>query len=132
MRIGPLLHNYDLWLTRLVIEHAPGWIYYEQPWVGRKTAQATALMLMSLAGMTHVVGFRQKVTVYPALNVTVVKHFTGTGGGKRVERKARVFAEACARGLAPETEDEADAQAILSYAAHVLGGPAKLARAARA
>ena len=92
MRIGPLLHNYEYWLKRLVIEHAPAFIYYEQPWVGPKTAQATALMLMSLAGETHKVGFLQKVTVYPVLNPTVVKHFTGNGGGKRVERKARVWA----------------------------------------
>lgn len=121
MRIGPLLANYSDWLTSQVRVHKPEFIYYEQPWVGPKTSQAAALILMSLAGVTHMVGFRCRVRVRPALNPTVVKHFTGSGGGKRVVRKARVFAEACARGLAPETEDEADALAILSYAAHLLG-----------
>ncbi len=121
MRVGPLLANYSDWLSRQVDEYAPEFIYYEQPWVGPKTSQGAALILMSLAGVTHMVGYRNRVMVRAVLNPQVVKHWTGDGGGKRVVRKARVFAEAQARNLAPETEDEADALAILSYAAHCLG-----------
>lgn len=121
MRVGPLLANYSDWLSRQVIEHAPEYIYYEQPWVGPKTSQGAALMLMSLAGVTEMVGYRHRVMVRAAKNPSVVKHFTGHGGGKRVERKARVFAEAQARGLNPKTEDEADAQAVLCFARHCLG-----------
>lgn len=65
---------------------------------------------------------------------TVIKHFTGDGGGKRPERKERVIAECHARGWKPETEDEADALAILDYARHCLGdrtaAPAALLREA--
>lgn len=123
MRIGPLLSNYAEWLRCRIIEHMPDVIYYEQPWVGPKTHQKTALMLIGLAALTEMVGHQQRVMVRPALNPTAVKHFTGSGGGKREVRKARVMAECLARGWRPETQDEADAMAILDYARAQLGDP---------
>ena len=134
MRVGPLLHNYGDWLKCRIIEHQPAWIFYEKPWVGKLTHQATALMLMSLAGVTEMVGFRQRVMVRAVKNPSVVKHFTGQGRVKlpavgstkarwesRPERKARVMAMCLARGWKPETQDEADALGILDYARHCLG-----------
>ena len=93
---------------------------------------STALLLFGFAAITHMVGHRQRVIVRPALNPTAVKHFTGDGGGKREVRKARVMAECLARGWRPETQDEADALAILDYARHCLGDPQPRAALARA
>ncbi len=134
MRVGPLLTNYGDWLSRRVTEYEPEYIFYEKPWVGPKTHQATALMLMSLAGLTEMIGCRNRVMVRSALNPSVVKHFTGQGRVKqpavgstkarwetRPERKARVFAECQARGMDPCDDNESDALALLDYAAHCLG-----------
>lgn len=120
MRVGPLLSNYCDWLSRRVTEFEPEYIFYEQPWVGPKTHQATALMLMSLAGLTHVIGSRNRVMVRPAKNPSVVKHFCGRSPRKRVERKDRVMAECRSRGIEPCDDNEADAIALLDYAAHLL------------
>ena len=117
MKVGPLLANFSDWLSRRVTEYEPAYIFYEKPWVGPVTQQKTALNLMSFAGLTEMIGYRNRIIVRPETNPSVVKHFCGKSSRKRAERKAKVIAECRSRGFEPVDDNEADALAMLSFAA---------------
>ena len=126
MRIGPLLSNFDLWLTKAIATSKPSWIYYEQPYSG--VNQKTSFALMALAGQIELAGFREKVIVRPILNPVFISHFCAEAGPlkrkgvsavqRRKARKDRTIAECRARGFAPGDDNEADALALLHYAMH--------------
>ncbi len=118
--VGEFLARAGRWITETIIKTEPDVIVFETVWVGPNTHQTTARKLMSLAGLTEMIAFKRDLECWEANTMTVVKHFTGDGGGKRPEKKARVMAECRRRGFNPETEDEADALAVLSYARHCL------------
>ena len=119
--IGFYLFTFDEWLLVKIEETAPALIVFDPPWVGPKTGQKTATCLFGLAGVLELRCLREGVQCREANNQEVLKHWTGKGGGKREEKKARTLAAAHTRGFHPRNDDEADALAILDYAAHCLG-----------
>ncbi len=122
--VGEFACLFGRWLTELVIQNAPEMIVFEAPFVGDRTAQATARKLIGLAVLTELHAYTREIECFERPYRSVVKHFTGSGGGKRDEIKARVVAACEARGWRPESQDEADALALLWYARHCIGDPA--------
>ena len=95
-------------------------VAFEAPYIGPHTHQATARVLLGLAAVTELVCDDHDVRCLEANNSSVLLHFTGKGGGKRKDKKARTI-EACNdRGFHPQNEDEADALGILDFTAHFL------------
>ena len=121
--VGEALSAYQRWLTDLAGPLSEGGltIVYEAPWVGPKTHQQVARKLQGLAVVTDVVAHDIGCEAFEVLNPPVILHFTGSAGGKRKERKARTIGAAKDRGFDVQNDDEADAIAILDYAAHCLG-----------
>lgn len=127
--IGVFLHRFDEQLTERLRLFAPTYVIFEAPWVGPQTHQDTARKLLGLAGETERVCHREGLAernVYEANNAAVRKHFCGKGRGPRAEMKDRVIRACRERGWAPESDDEADALAVLDYAIHWLRLPVSL------
>ncbi len=121
-KVGPALHAYQLWLIERAGLLCEGGlvIIFETPWIGRKTHQQTARKLQGMAAVTDMVVHQLGCRSFECLTAQVLKHWTGNGGGKRPEKKARTIAACNARGFNPSNDDEADALALLDYAAHCL------------
>ena len=102
----------------------PVLVVFEMPWVGPKTHQMTARKLMGLAAFLEWycrVKCFDPVECCEVNNAQVRKHFIGVGRAGRAELK-RLTMDACqARGLRPANDDEADAIAVLDFAASVRG-----------
>ena len=120
MNIGPVLLNFDAWLSRRICRFEVRHIFYEAPWVNKFTQQATVLYLFGLAGQIELAGFRNRAIVKPVLNARFIKHFTGGAPRDRKARKARTIAECIARGFNPKDDNEADALALLDFGCHDL------------
>jgi hypothetical protein len=120
--VGEALNAYQLWLIERAGPLCEGGlvIVFETPWVGPKTHQDVARKLQGLAGVTEMVAHQLGVRCMEANNASVLLHFTGKGGGKRKEKKARTITACNERGFHPRNDDEADAIALLDYAAHYL------------
>ncbi len=119
--IGRFAALFGRWLTETVIANVPEVVVFEAPFAGGHTSQATARKNIGLAVLTELIAYKRDLDCYERTYSSVVKHFTGFGGGKRADLKARVMAMCLARGWKPETQDEADARAILDDARHCLG-----------
>ena len=116
--VGRFLSEFDYRLADLLTV-APDIIVFEAPWIGPNTHQATARKLMSLAGHVEFICFRSDIPVREVNNATVRKHFCGKGKASRNELKSLVMQACRARGWEPANDDEADALAVLDFAAHV-------------
>ena len=116
--IGRFLAAFDDRLVS-VLAVAPDVVVFEAPWIGPNTHQDTARKLMCLAGMLEFVCHRAAIPCREVNNAAVRKHFCGKGRAPRAEMK-RLVTQACrARGWQPANDDEADALAVLDFAAHV-------------
>ena len=120
MKIGPMLRNLDLWLNHLLVTLEVTHLFYEQPWVGRNTNQAAALILFGIAGQIEVAAFRRRVIIRPTLNGVFIHHFVGRAPRDREKRKARTIEECRSRGFDPADDNQADAIALLDFAIHDL------------
>lgn len=113
---------YHSWLVKKINEFTDGEnrpvIVFEKPWVNASTSQDTARKLMGFAVVTEMVAHELECRCLEVGTKTVMRHFTGAGGGKRADKKARVIAACLARGLEVCDNNEADALALLDYAAH--------------
>ena len=116
-----VLTSYRDWLAAQIKEGGFQAVIFESPYVGPRTHQATARVLLGLAAVTELVCNDHGVRCMEANNASVLKHWTGRGGGKRKDKKARTLAACNERGFHPRDDDEADALALLDYAAHCLG-----------
>ena len=116
--VGRFLAAFDDRLVS-VLAVAPDVVVFEAPWVGSDTHQATARKLMGLAGHVEFVCYRAGIACCEVNNNTVRKHFCGKGNAPRKAMKAMVIAACRDRGWSPANDDEADALAMLDYAAHV-------------
>ena len=118
---GRYLDCFDRWFLDQLAEVAPALVIFDPPWVGPKTSQDVARCLIGLASVVELRCYQQEIACREAHNQTVLKHWTGKGGGIRKDKKARTIAACNVRGFHPRNDDEADALAILDYAAHCLG-----------
>ncbi len=120
--VGRALHAYQLWLIEQAGPLCEGGlvIAFETPWVGPKTHQDVARKLQGLAAVTEMVAHQLGARCLEGNNSSVLLHWTGKGGGKRPEKKARTMAACEVRGFHPQNDDEADALALLDYPAHFL------------
>lgn len=120
--IGRAFSTYHRWLGRKISRFTDGEarpvVVFEKPWVGRNTHQDTARKLMGFAVVTEMVAYEFACRCLEVDTNTVMRHFTGAGGGRRADKKARVIAACLARGIDVSDDNEADALAILDYAAH--------------
>ena len=110
-------------LDRLRDEVAITDVMYETPWVGRKTHQHTARLLMAMPVIVEMFCDEHDIRCWEVAAPTWRKHFLGVGqvrvgkhGSSRDELK-RMARERCRLlGYAVSTDDEADALGILDYA----------------
>lgn len=119
-RVGPYLHDFEGWLEQMFFDEGPQSVVFESPILPATARLETLRKLYGLAGITEKLCHRQKIPCYEANGSTVLKFFTGYGGGSREDRKAGVLAECRRTGFRPEDDNEADAIALLHYAAHRL------------
>ena len=117
--VGWFLDVFDARLRDLLTLHSPEMVVFEAPWIGPNTHQDTARKLLCLAGMTELVCRRAGLRYREANNASVRKHFIGKGRGDRRTLKDMTMRACQQRGWDPENDDEADALALLDYAAHV-------------
>ena len=113
--LGPFLHTFSNWLDAALHKMIPEYIVYELPVLPKTTNPTTVIKLNSLAGHTELLAHLSKIHCRGARNSTVMKHFTGNGGGKRDDRKARCINACLNRGWEPEDDNQADALAIWDY-----------------
>lgn len=120
--IGLAFAAYHSWLIKKIQAFSDGEarpvIVFETPWVGSHTHQETARKLMGFAVVTEMVAHELSCRCLEVGTKTIIRHFTGAGGGKRADKKARVVAACRARGIEVSDDNEADALALLDYAAH--------------
>jgi hypothetical protein len=120
--VGQKLVGFECHLQAMSLECST--MIFETPWVGPKTHQHTARLLMSLAGVTEMVAGRHNAHCYEIGAPTWRKHFLGIGrttgvGSKQKHRgdMKRLAMERCRMlGFDPKSEDEAEAIGILDYA----------------
>ena len=123
--VGERLFGFQTELAALLSDGGPAEhrvVVFETPWVGQKTHQQTARLLMSLAGVAEMVAWEAGAACYEVTAPTWRKHFLGKGrgSGKKGTRRAdlkRLAVERCVQlGYVPKTSDEAEALGILDYA----------------
>lgn len=117
--LGEFLSQYTGWLGDTIRTERVDTVVFEQPFVGVNTHQQVARKLMSLSGLTELVCWRADVDCHEANNASVRKHFIGKGRGKRADLKAMTIQACQDKGWGPQNDDEADALALLDYAAHL-------------
>lgn len=118
--VGRFLCAYADWLMPFVELERPGRVVFEAPWIGPQTSQDVARKLLGLACMTEAVCHWQGIPAWEVNNASVRKHFIGKGRGDRRELKRLTMAACRERGWQPEDDNEADALAVMDYAAHCL------------
>lgn len=119
------LEQWSATLGEVLANARPTHIVFETPWVGPKTHQETARKLLGLASELERVCYARHIpeaNIYEVNVSAVRKHFTGRGRAKggRKETKEMVLRECWRRGMRAKDDDEADALAILDYAAALL------------
>lgn len=118
--IGPFLDDFCIWLEVKIGACKPRFLVFEAPILTRGTSVDTARKLMSLAAMTEFVAHRQQVPVVRECHVGQIKrHWTGNG----VAGKDQMVECARMRGFRPSDDNEADALAVMDYAASIFWKP---------
>lgn len=118
--IGVFLSSWHNWLSGFLDLEQPEWVYYEAPWIGPSTSQTVAEKLMNLAGHTAFVARRHNCLYKPVNNAKIRKHFLALKPGeeKRDQIKTMTVLTCQKKGWAPRNDNEADALALLDWAAH--------------
>lgn len=113
--IGAFCDEFERWLNDMIRVHQPDVVVFEAPILtGGKTSIDTARKLMALAAMTEMVTHRAGIARTYEVNVaTVKKYWTGNGHAKKHD----MIAAARARNFEPHDDNEADALALLHFAA---------------
>lgn len=115
-RIGPFLTAFDDWLKDLLREDWPDQVVFEQPIVPRNGQLTTLRKLYGLCSHTELLCHRMKIPVSEAKVNTVRKHFIGCSP-RREAAKDMTVRYCRTLGWDPQTDDEADALALLHYVA---------------
>lgn len=115
--VGPFLAAYRDWLGVMLDEHQPAGLIFESPILPRVTSPATVRKLTGLAGITQMIAHDRGIRwLREAQPSSVKRHICGDGG----PGKAGVMRAIAERGWVVASDDEADALALLDYAAHLL------------
>jgi Holliday junction resolvasome RuvABC endonuclease subunit len=113
--VGRFLSLYADWLQKMIETHRPLGLAFESPILPKATSAQTVRKLMSLAGVTEMMGFDYGIRwIREAQPSSVKLHISGNGGpGKENVQNAII-----ARGWTFSTPDEADSLAVWDWAAH--------------
>ncbi|KDD89734.1 hypothetical protein L519_2165 [Bordetella bronchiseptica MBORD678] len=109
---GQRWQRFRAWLSRTIAENNVGLVVFEDV---KRHAPGAVLAAHAYGGfraMLEMVVDQHNVRVVPVGVGTIKKHWTGKGNAD----KAAMLAQAKARGFRPETDNDADALAILSWA----------------
>lgn len=133
--VGRFVFVYEQWLSAYLGFERPRYVVFEAPWIGEKTSQETARKLLGLSVVTELVCHRFKdggadCRYLETNNQTVRTHFLGQGSRSNNRRREgedlrdalkRMTVETCeAKGWPVDDDNEADALAVLDFAAHQL------------
>lgn len=136
--VGRAVDDFSEWLSSYLSLEKPRYVVFEAPWVGEKTHQNVARKLMGLAILTELECYRlhrsgSHCTYLEVNNQDVRTHFLGEGARSQKFRlpgeemrdalKRMTILRCEARDWNVDTDDEADALALLDYAAHHLKLP---------
>lgn len=120
-QLGVFMAGYKSNLIFVITLHKPHQIVFEAPFLGVGISPLTARKLYGLQAITELIAHELDIPIRQATVGEIRKHFLGSGKHKRAEAKQRVMQECLNRGWDPKNQDEADAMALLSYAAFCLG-----------
>lgn len=134
--VGRFVDVYTEWLNAFLGFERPRFVVFEAPFVGEKTSQEVARKLLGLAVVTEQWCYRFKnkngadCRYLETNNQNVRTHFLGSGsrslkharpGEELRDRLKRMTVERCnLKGWAVDDDNEADALAVLDFAAHTL------------
>lgn len=121
--IGKFLRAYRRWLAAAIEEHHPGEIVYEMPILPATVGLWPVRKLNGLCGVTEMIAGDYEVPTFEANLFDIRRHFLGVakapksieGADRRRWLKDKTIAECRARGFKPDTDNDADALALLSY-----------------
>ena len=118
MPVGYFIRTFGRRLNTLIQEHGPDQIWIESPMiVGAPTSEKARRQLIGAAAHVEAACW-QRITFREAKVNTIRKYFCGSGRAQKPEVKAL-----CERyGIPAKTLDEADALALLCYAAEKTRG----------
>ncbi|AZY53036.1 hypothetical protein [Bordetella avium] len=109
---GQKWQRYRAWLSRMITDHAVGIIAFEDVKAHGKSGVLAAHAYGGYRAMLEMVADQHNIELVPVGVGVVKKHWTGKGNAD----KAAMVAQAKARGYRPETDNDADALAILDWA----------------
>lgn len=109
---GQKWQRYRAWLSKIIAEEAVNLIVFEDVKAHGKGAVLAAHAYGGFRAMLEMVADGHRVRLLPVGVGTIKKHWTGKGNAN----KDAMLAQAKARGFRPETDNDADALAILHWA----------------
>lgn len=109
---GQKWQRYRAWLSKTITEEAVDLIVFEDVKAHGKGAVLAAHAYGGFRAMLEMVADQHRVRLLPVGVGTIKKHWTGKGNAN----KDAMLAQAKARGFRPETDNDADALAILHWA----------------
>ncbi|WP_419204345.1 hypothetical protein [Bordetella trematum] len=109
---GQKWQRYRAWLSKIIAEEAVNLIVFEDVKAHGKGAVLAAHAYGGFRAMLEMVADGHRVRLLPVGVSTIKKHWTGKGNAN----KDAMLAQAKARGFRPETDNDADALAILHWA----------------
>ena len=116
--VGRFVAAFQDWLVDdLFPKVQPTRICFEAPFVGPKMSQQTACKLFGLKAVLELTCFRNDILCREANIPAVRKAFLGRNPRNRDEAKRAVIEMCRMYGWKPKNDDEADALAIMDYAA---------------
>lgn len=135
--IGKFGLEFRGFITGFIRQYKPAAVVFELPFIGPKTHQMTGRKLIGLGWELEIACKAQlpPVDCFEVLVSPVRKHFCGVGMIRQTPQmyadgvtprdalKLKVAEECERRGWHPETDDEADALAVLDWSAHKLDAP---------
>lgn len=124
--VGEYLSVFHHWLIDIVacFDTEALAVVFEAPILPKTTGIKVVRKLQGLAAHTEFVCNQLAVSrCMEVNNMSVRKHFIGSGGYKRDEAKRLTVMQCTERGFKPQNDDEADALACLDYACHCLKIP---------
>ncbi|KCB52753.1 hypothetical protein L537_3377 [Bordetella hinzii 1277] len=109
---GQKWQRFRVWLSRTIVDFHISTVAFEDVKAHGKGAVLAAHAYGGFRAMMEMVADQHNVRLVPVGVGVVKKHWTGKGNAD----KAAMLAQARARGFRPETDNDADALAILDWA----------------
>ncbi len=109
---GQKWQRFRAWLSKTIADEAVDLIVFEDVKAHGKGAVLAAHAYGGFRAMLEMVADQHRVRLLPVGVGTIKKHWTGKGNAN----KDAMLAQAKARGFRPETDNDADALAILHWA----------------